>query len=100
MRILAPGDLPHYVYEDYLRWEGRWELIEGIAYAMSPAPAVAHQKASQKIARLLDEALRAAKHAAHCCPSTGKSPRTPSSSRTIRWFVTSRRGPISPGRRP
>ncbi|MEO5893860.1 MAG: Uma2 family endonuclease [Ferruginibacter sp.] len=35
--------LPHYTYEDYCQWEGRWELIEGIPYAMSPAPAPRHQ---------------------------------------------------------
>ena len=29
--------LPHYTYEDYCNWEGRWELIDGIPYAMSPA---------------------------------------------------------------
>jgi Uma2 family endonuclease len=35
--------LPHYLYEDYCHWEGRWELIEGIPYAMSPAPWPRHQ---------------------------------------------------------
>ena len=35
--------LPHYTYEDYCNWEGRWEIIEGIPYAMSPAPNPRHQ---------------------------------------------------------
>ena len=35
--------LPHYIYEDYCLWQGRWELIEGIPYAMSPAPNPKHQ---------------------------------------------------------
>lgn len=35
--------LPYYTYEDYCQWEGRWELIEGIPYAMSPMPRPAHQ---------------------------------------------------------
>jgi len=35
--------LPHYTYEEYCQWEGRWEIIEGIPYAMSPAPAPKHQ---------------------------------------------------------
>ena len=35
--------LPHYYYEDWLRWEGQWELIHGIPYAMSPAPVPKHQ---------------------------------------------------------
>lgn len=35
--------LPYYTYEDYCKWEGRWELIDGIPFAMSPAPTPAHQ---------------------------------------------------------
>ena len=35
---------PHYTYDDYCQWEGRWELIEGMPYAMSPAPVPAHQR--------------------------------------------------------
>lgn len=35
--------MPHYTYEEYIRWEGQWELIEGIPYAMSPAPGPEHQ---------------------------------------------------------
>ena len=40
---LATKILPHYTYEDWLHWEGRWELIEGIPYAMSPMPIPKHQ---------------------------------------------------------
>lgn len=36
--------LPHYTYSDYEQWEGQWELIEGIPYAMSPLPVPKHQK--------------------------------------------------------
>ena len=49
--------LPHYTYEDYKHWEGRWELIKGIPYAMSPSPNFIHQKISSKIARILEEEL-------------------------------------------
>jgi Uma2 family endonuclease len=35
--------IPHYTYEDYCLWEGRWELIEGIPFAKSPAPSPRHQ---------------------------------------------------------
>lgn len=35
--------LPHYTYEDYCNWEGRWELIDGIPFAMRPAPVPRHQ---------------------------------------------------------
>jgi Uma2 family endonuclease len=43
MSALAKEDLPAYSYEDYQHWEGDWELIEGIPYAMSPAPVKRHQ---------------------------------------------------------
>ena len=48
---------PSYTYEEYKLWDGDWELIYGIPYAMSPAPMIKHQKISNKIARYLDEAL-------------------------------------------
>lgn len=50
-------ELPNYTYDDYMNWEGRWEIIDGVAYAMSPAPSLYHQSISNKIARLLDQAL-------------------------------------------
>lgn len=53
----AIEDLPHYQFDDYLQWEGRWELIDGIPYAMAPAPMKKHQALSSRMARLLDEAL-------------------------------------------
>ena len=48
---------PHYTYDDYRLWEGDWELIYGIPYAMAPAPMIKHQIISNKIARFLDERL-------------------------------------------
>ncbi|MCI0654870.1 MAG: Uma2 family endonuclease [Methylococcaceae bacterium] len=38
-------DTQHHHYGDYLTWtdDTRYELIDGIAYAMSPAPDLAHQ---------------------------------------------------------
>ena len=36
-------ELPHYTYDDYVQWEGQWEIIRGIPYAMVPAPAIKHQ---------------------------------------------------------
>lgn len=35
---------PQFTYEDYVIWEGRWELIDGMPYAMSPAPTPDHQQ--------------------------------------------------------
>ncbi len=34
--------VPHYTYEDYAKWQGDWELIEGIPYAMA-SPRFKHQ---------------------------------------------------------
>ncbi len=52
---------PYYTYEDYLHWEGKWEIIEGTAYAMAPAPMPIHQNISSKIARVLEESLDSCK---------------------------------------
>lgn len=35
--------IEYYTYDDYKLWEGEWELIEGIAYAMAPLPMITHQ---------------------------------------------------------
>ena len=50
--------LPHYTYEEYCLWEGRWELIEGIPYAMSPAPSPRHQWISSNIKYELKDAIK------------------------------------------
>jgi len=57
--------LPHYTYEDYCLWEGRWELIEGIPYAMSPAPNMKHQWIVANIISELRKAIKASK-CKHC----------------------------------
>ena len=48
---------PRYTYEDYREWEGRWELIDGTAYAMSPAPYPRHQRIAVRIWQELDRSL-------------------------------------------
>jgi len=39
----------HYTYDDYKLWEGDWELMNGIAVAMSPAPMRKHQSIATAI---------------------------------------------------
>jgi len=39
-----------YTVEDYRQWEGDWELIGGVAYAMAPSPLVTHQSVALSIA--------------------------------------------------
>lgn len=58
--------LPHYTYEDYKNWEGNWELINGIPYAMSPAPNIYHQQINLKLGAAL---LSALKNCKTCLPS-------------------------------
>ncbi len=58
---LAYKILPHYTYQDYCTWEGRWEIIEGIPYAMSPAPIPKHQLAAMEIKAEIRDALKNAK---------------------------------------
>ncbi|WP_456470447.1 Uma2 family endonuclease [Caminibacter sp.] len=55
---MAVAYIERYTYEDYKHWEGRWELIEGMPYAMAPMPIIRHQKVSNKIAKQLDELLK------------------------------------------
>lgn len=44
----ARRDDRRYTYRDYAAWPGdeRWELIDGVAYSMSPAPSANHQRLS------------------------------------------------------
>jgi len=41
---MSVAELLHYTYEDYLQWEGEWELIEGYPISMAPAPVKEHQR--------------------------------------------------------
>jgi len=48
--------LPKYTVDDYRLWEGDWELIEGIPYAMSPSPFGIHQRViSELISQILPQ---------------------------------------------
>ena len=44
-----PQPIEYYTYDDYKEWEGNWELIDGIAYAMAPSPLINHQAISSAI---------------------------------------------------
>ncbi len=54
---LAKKYPPSYTYEDYKLWEGDWELIEGVPYAMAPSPFGKHQRVAFEFARQLGEQL-------------------------------------------
>jgi len=48
----------YYTYEDYRKWEGDWELIHGMPYAMAPFALPKHQFISSKIVTKLNILLR------------------------------------------
>ncbi len=62
MGAVKVEDIPYYTYEDYKHWKDQWEIIGGIAYAMSPAPMIKHQKVSNNIAWVLKEELQTCKN--------------------------------------
>jgi Uma2 family endonuclease len=39
-----PEPTKRYTYADYQEWEGRWELLKGVPYNMSPSPSSEHQR--------------------------------------------------------
>jgi Uma2 family endonuclease len=59
-----------FTYADYRRWpaDERWELIDGIAYAMGPAPLRWHQKVLGNIFHQVAAALEGANCEAYIAP--------------------------------
>lgn len=60
-----PAEKGKYTYKDYLEWtdSGRWEIIDGVLYDMTPAPSVSHQGILMELSRqfanyLLDKKCR------------------------------------------
>jgi Uma2 family endonuclease len=61
---VAYKHLPQYTYDDYLLWEGRWELIDGVPYAMAPMPVPEHQSTAGNLHAEFRTALK--KAGCHC----------------------------------
>ena len=57
MPPLDQQDLPDYTWDDYVLWKGRWELIEGVPFAMAPSPVKNHQRLAGLLFSRIDEAL-------------------------------------------
>ena len=59
MPQLKPNENERYSYADYLTWndDKRWELIDGQAFCMSPAPMRQHQHISKLLGRQIDAYL-------------------------------------------
>ena len=47
----------NYTYDDYVNWEGEWELIEGIPVSMAPAPMRIHQNIATELLFVLKSSL-------------------------------------------
>jgi Uma2 family endonuclease len=49
-----------YTWSDYLSWpdDERWEIVDGVAYNMTPAPSVKHQIVAGKLFSLLEQKLK------------------------------------------
>jgi Uma2 family endonuclease len=58
-----PAEAPsstRFSWADYRSWpdDERWELIDGVAYAMSPAPSTRHQAVALALGSRIEQALR------------------------------------------
>lgn len=60
MAIPAKKDDIRYSYADYLTWSDneRWELIDGTAYSMAPAPTIDHQRILRKLTYIIENFLQ------------------------------------------
>jgi Uma2 family endonuclease len=56
----APKLKEHLTYKDYLETSGNdyWEIIDGKAYSMSPAPSTTHQRISRVVTTKIDTYLK------------------------------------------
>ena len=70
MPQLKSNDNERYSYADYLTWDDdkRWELIDGEAFCMSPAPARLHQKNSGELYRQFANHLEGKKCEVYSAP--------------------------------
>lgn len=66
-----------YTYADYLSWpeQERWELIDGVAYAMAPAPARRHQEIVVEMVAQVVPFLRGTPCALYAAPFDVRLPR-------------------------
>ena len=54
----APKYIPSYTVEEYLGWEGDWELWRGVAVAMTPSPFGVHQRIARNLILELHRSLQ------------------------------------------
>jgi len=78
-----------FTYADYCTWsdEKRWELIDGIAYEMTPAPSRTHSLISGKLFRMLGNFLEGKACEVHHAPFDVRLPRRNKPDEEIRNVV-------------
>ena len=54
--------LPYYTVAEWEWWDGKWELIEGIPFAMSPAPLPKHQRIAGNLFQEFNLQLKKCRH--------------------------------------
>ena len=74
---LPKRDIEFHNYADYLRWpeDCRYELIDGVAYAMAPAPTRRHQETVGEIFRQIANALEGSPCRPYIAPFDVRLPR-------------------------
>ena len=60
MSLLKKKFVKRYTWQDYLTWpdDERWEVIDGVAYDMSPSPKFVHQRIAGNFYGILREKLK------------------------------------------
>jgi len=61
---MSVASILNYTYDDYVSWEGEWELIEGIPVSMAPAPVKIHQRLAGEMFMALNQGME--EECAHC----------------------------------
>ncbi len=74
---LAKALEPRFTYREYLQWpEGeRWELVDGVAHAMGPAPVRRHQVVVGELFRQIANALKGRECQAFVAPFDVRLPK-------------------------
>lgn len=74
---LPQRDLEFHTYAEYAAWpdDVRYELIDGIAYAMGPAPTRRHQEVALELARQIADALEGSPCRPYIAPFDVRLPR-------------------------
>ena len=75
---LARRDIDRHTYADYISWSDdvRYELIDGIAYAMSPAPTRRHQEVVGEMYRQIANTLKGSPCQPYIAPFDVRLPNT------------------------